>query len=163
MINVYVAGASRNKERARAFMDRVRAHPAMTLAHDWVAHIDDADAAGHTDEDFGDRERFIFAAEDLAKLAEADAAVFLFEAEPVGRGSYVELGYAVALREVCDGGDARPWILVSGGERRSIFTVAGLVDLEVPYANIGDDIDAVAWHSLLGFAVTVDFGHLVPS
>ena len=148
MINVYVAGASRNKERARAFMDRVRAEPTMILTHDWVADIDAADAACKTDRDFDTAARLRFAEADLDGLAEADVAVFLLEAEPMSRGSYVELGYAIAVREVCGPSDIKPRIIVSGGGRRSIFTVPGLVDHEVSYDDV-EQCDAAAWHALV--------------
>jgi len=146
MINVYVAGVSRNKERARAFMDRVRAHPGMSLAIDWVEHIDAADADGKRDQDFDHEARKAYAEADLNALASSDVAVFLAESDPVGRGLWVELGYAICLRE--SDGDLLRGMIVSGGEGRSIFT--SLADAEVSYA-VGEH-DAEAFALLEGYA-----------
>lgn len=160
MINVYVAGASRNKERARAFMDLVRAHPAMILTHDWVADIDAADIAGMTDADLDDPARAAFAEGDLNGLAEADVAVFLLEDETVSRGMYVELGYAIAVRESChefiDERETprpgiKPRIIVSGGDKQSIFTVPGLVDYESTYSVVAI-ADEISWNALVAEA-----------
>ncbi len=139
IIYVYVAGASKNKERARAFMDLVRAHPGMRLTKDWVADIDAADAAGKTDADFDNKTRAKFANADLGGLAGSDVAVFLVDLGTTGM--WVELGYAICLRE---GEGCAPRIIVSGGDRRSIFTVPApmLVDHEVAGDGFSADIQS---------------------
>ena len=129
MINVYVAGASRNRERARRFILRVEEHPDMRITYNWIPDIDAAIADGVTDDKLSDADRKRYAESDLNGLAEADAAVFLMEASDVGRGSWVELGYAIAVREAES--DPMHVIIVSGGARRSIFSAVDLVDYEL--------------------------------
>jgi len=127
MIAVYVAGASRNRERSRRFIERVRNHPRMRITYDWIADVDAAAAAGPFDCDLDDEKRRHFADADLAGLAAADVAVFLAETTEAGRGMWVELGYAICIREA----EADPChsIVVSGGGRRSIFSALADVEL----------------------------------
>jgi len=148
VINVYVAGASKNKERARAFMDRVRADPNMKITKDWVADIDDADAAGKADADFSDEERKAFADADINGITGADVVVLLLD-ETASSGRWVELGYALCLR-VEGTMSGVPRVIVSGGGKRSIFTAPGLVDHEVQYAP--GDHDGPAFAILKGYA-----------
>lgn len=132
-IRVYVAGSSARKERARSFMTRVRGHAGMSVALDWIDHVDVADRAGVRDSDLPDHARARFAIADLEAVAECDALVVLAEASPTGRGMWVELGFALGLGWM---GRRPPLIVVSGGDRRSIFTAPEerLVDFEVDFA-----------------------------
>ena len=144
MISVYVAGASRNLERSRGFIARVLADPNMQLTHNWVADIDAAQAIGKDGTDFSDDARSKFAETDLEGIAACDVIVFLAEEEPMSRGMWVGLGYAIALRDMEFGNDRDPvHIIVSGGARRSIFTAPPIVNHEV-------FDDGEAWHLLVG-------------
>lgn len=144
MIGVYVAGASREIERARRFIAMVERHPAMKITHDWVADFDDAAKSGLTDADMPDDLRLAHSQADLNGVAEAEVLIALADGhglEP-SRGMWVELGYAIAVREA-EAELAEPVhrIIVSHGDRRCIFSVAGMVDVEA-------DTDGEAWATL---------------
>jgi len=126
MISVYVAGASGNKERARAFMDRVRARDDMQISYDWIADVDAAAASGVEDHALTDDDRFRYAQKDLRAICEANAMVALLGDD--SRGVWVELGYAIALKEAEL--DNVETIITAGGDKRSIFTVDPMIDLE---------------------------------
>ena len=139
MISVYVAGSSRNTSRARAFIERVNADPRMHLTHDWTAPAVSAAANGIRDCDLTDAQRTDFALADLDAVLRADVLVVLAEAEPTGRGMWVELGFALGYNVLSV---ARIRTIVSGGARHSIFTAPPvLVDFEVPNVD-GDDFEA---------------------
>lgn len=140
---VYVAGSSKDRERARRFMQRVDAHPKMAVAYDWVKDVDASHANGVQDSDLSDKQRAFFANADLEGVEECDALVLLAEHTPTGRGMWVELGYAIGLNEHTHPDEAIT-IIVSGGGRRSIFTAPGfgLVDFECAYSVGSHDDDA---------------------
>jgi len=134
MIKVYVAGASRNLERSRAFMDRVRKHPGMTLTHDWVASIERRRSLSG-DEALWEGQRILIVDADLIGIERADAVVFLAEENDPGHGMFVELGFAICLRE-----ERKLLIIVSGGGKQTPFTVEPRCsDFESP---IQDDEEA---------------------
>lgn len=132
-MKIYVAGSSRNRERARRFMDTVRTVHApgvkLEIAHDWVAEQDANEALSLWDCDLSETERARHATADFDAIETCDAFVLLAEPEATGRGMWVELGFALALTRYAK---REPLIFVSGGERRSIFTSERLVTLEVP-------------------------------
>jgi len=143
-VRVYVAGSARNRDRARAFFDRVRALDGAEIAIDWIDDVDASEAKGVRDRDLLPFERVEYALKDLEGVASCDVLVVLAEAEPSGRGLWVELGYALALRDERGGGGwsavrPHPHVIVSGGDRRSIFTAEGLVDCEFAYDVGGHD------------------------
>ena len=125
MIGVYVAGASANKERARAFMARVREHSLMRLTRDWVQ---DVDAATVPEDELTDEQRLKFATTNLVAISHANVVVALLEEDWRSDGMLFELGYATCIRgnRVIIGNR----IIVSGGGRKCIFAVPGLVDAE---------------------------------
>ena len=146
MIGVYVAGASHDWQRARAFMDRVRAHPRMRITHDWTISVE---AATVDDDQIDERQRVGFARADLAGIAEADVFVLLLDTTLASTGRWVELGYALRIRDDCTHPVALPVvppfrIIVSGGHGRSIFTALGLVDFECMCLPGPHDDDAFA-------------------
>ena len=110
----------------------------MAITHDWIAAVDASSAAGVTDDLLHDSVRLRLACDDMIGVDLADVLVVLAEEAPTGRGMWFELGYGCALR-------GRLTIIVSGGAKRSIFTVPGIVDHEC----LGDDSDAQAWRVLL--------------
>lgn len=139
-IEIYVAGSARNWQRARAFMERIHAHEHMRVVFDWTLSVEAAQSAGVHDSALDNDERASHARADLNAIESCDVFVLLAESEPVGRGAWIELGYAMRIRDanvrrVADSWlDGEPTIVVSGGDRRSIFTTPpALVDYEVPY------------------------------
>lgn len=148
MIMVYVAGSSRNTERARKFRDMVHHWgEIMSLAHDWLPDVMAASDAGRLDNDMSDAERLLASTADLTGVLACDVLVVLAEELQARKsfGSGVELGYAIAMREISAATAAAagmdmiagmvlepaPLILVAGGSRSSIFTVGGTVDHEL--------------------------------
>ena len=145
-ISVYVAGSSAKMERARAFMELVQRDERMRLTHNWVAKVDALDMPGARQSELSNVDRAKYANEDLDAVAASDVLVVLAEAKPSGVGMWVELGYALAINDaaVYDK-EQRVTIIVSGGDRRSIFTAAPqLADFEVPYSVAGHDGEAFA-------------------
>ena len=144
MIGVYVAGASRDWQRAREFMDRVRAHQRMRITHDWTVSVE---AATVDDSELSANQRVGFARTDLAGVARCDALVVLLDTTVASVGRWVELGYALRMCDEVDQSTIAlgPRIIVSGGQRKSIFTAPGLVDFEHAFATVGwEDEDAFA-------------------
>lgn len=142
MINVYVAGASKNWRRARDFIDRVKAHPSMRITQDWTV---DVERATKPDHELTAEERAAFARTDLGGVAGADVLVVLLDTSVASVGRWVELGYALRMSEFLP-----LRILVSGGGRLSIFSAPGLVDYEGPYGTGSHDDDV--WHVLAHYA-----------
>jgi hypothetical protein len=106
--------------------------PQITL--DWLAAIE---KAGASNEGLGDGDRRSYAADDLAAVEEADF-IWLLAPENASTGAWVELGYALALRDRIDG-RTRPRVAVSGPARmRCIF--AALANYESD-----SDAQALAW------------------
>lgn len=119
MLSVYVAGASKNIERAEAFMARVRGNDDIfEIAYDWTKDVRAAMTAGVTDHALTDEQRAVFAMQDMEGVLKADAFVLLAET-PMSGGHPIELGMAIAQRRLSPN---EKLIIVSGGERRSIFT-----------------------------------------
>jgi hypothetical protein len=133
MISVYVAGASQNMPRTQRFLEKIRTHnDIMRITHDWTAYVSGTVAENQ----LPDPQRAKLACRDLSAINRSDAIVVLAEpegreAEFVSHGLWVELGYAIRMRDAndIDFGDP-PLIIVSGGQRQSIFTVDALVDYE---------------------------------
>jgi len=151
MIKVYVAGSTRQRDRAREFFERVRAHGDMCIAYDWLVDVDASDAAGVQDNELSDSDRAKFARADLDGVARADVLVVLAEATPTGRGMWVELGFALGLQRA---GLRSPMIVVSGGDKRSIFSSPNVVDYEVGFA-VGEH-DEEAFEIVAAFAQDFD-------
>ena len=124
MIGVYVAGSSADRDRVRAFMQRVR-DAGMVITFDWIEAME---RAGVGDEGLCNPDRRRYATADLTGVENARVVVVLLDDNAPTRGAWVELGYAIGLRE--SEGPDRHAIIVCGGRRRSIFTVPGLVDSE---------------------------------
>lgn len=122
MIRVYVAGAwVEQRFRAKPMIAACQAR-AIQITHDWTA----AEGAihGSSDADLTHVQRRQFAEEDLKGIRDADVLWLLAPETKGSCGAWVELGYALALREsnpfVVDG---HPRIIVSGlMNKRSIFT-----------------------------------------
>lgn len=134
MLRVYVAASSREMDRARAAMTALRMH-GVEVTVDWVAAIE---AAGAANEGLSDEDRQRYAREDLDGVCVADVVWLLMPTTPTA-GAYVELGYALARREVQDDSDCtRTPIVISGpGQERCIF--AALAD-----RCVATDADALA-------------------
>lgn len=131
-LRVYVAGASKEPERVRAAMEAVRA-AGFKITLDWLAAIEEAGAAN---EGLSDEDRRRYAKEDLRSVQRADV-VWVLAPESTSTGAWVELGFALAIRDGCGWNDLA--IVVSGAARtRCIF--AALADAE-----FDSDEEALAW------------------
>jgi hypothetical protein len=115
---VYVAGSSRELERAEAVIAALRS-AGVHVTGDWVGHIRDCRAAGvATDAELSDDEARAVALLDLDALDRACTLLLLAPApEAPSCGAWVELGaaYLAGLRLVISGPHAR----------QSIFTRLG--------------------------------------
>jgi hypothetical protein len=117
-MKVYIAGSSREIERARSAMAAVRVMGHI-ITHDWTA---DLDAVGRPDHELSREECQPYAIRDLEAVASAEVFLFL---HPVteSTGAWTELGYALRCRNdryVLGRPPPRPTIIVAGG-RRGIF------------------------------------------
>lgn len=131
-MKVYVAGASKEPDRVSAAMRWLR-NAGHTITLDWLAAIEKAGAAN---EGLSDEDRRYYAAEDLAAVAEADV-IWLLAPENASTGAWVELGYAIAIRDCDDKSAGAPLIVVSGPARmRCIFA---------SFANYETDTDNLAY------------------
>ncbi len=151
-LSVYVAGATRNQRRTRQFFERVNKHPGMSLVFDWLSSVASTDVA---DDELTDAERCAYARTDLDEIRDADALVLLTETYGANRGSWVELGYALRLRDF----RPTPFIIMAGGARLSIFAAPGMVDLEI-CCDSNEESDAIAFAEL-GKLVTPRCGRRV--
>ena len=118
-LRVYVAGSSREMDRARAAMDYVRELGGV-ITFDWVAEIE---RVGSANDGLTDEQRRSSAAADLEGVEACDV-FWLLAPETPSTGAWVELGIALGLRESIR-------IIVSGpGSKRSIFSA--LANIETP-------------------------------
>lgn len=124
IVQVYVAGASVAPERARRFMDLVDAHKYTTVIQDWTAPIAEHRDRGVPDHQLDPTMRGHWSGQDLDAVAGCEIFVMLPEPRLPSKGAWVELGYALGLRveRLRREGAGWPYIIVAGGERRSIFT-----------------------------------------
>ena len=112
-MKIYIAGASRELERARAAMDWCR-EQGFEVAHDWVADIDRVRVeGGKSDGDLQLSEQMVFAIADLEAVESADVLWMLVP--PPSKhtaGAWVELGVAWS---------AKTKIIVSGQHTWHLF------------------------------------------
>ncbi len=112
-LRVYVAGSSRELDRVRLAMDKLR-FAGVAITHDWtdsVLEVGSANPEGATQAD-----RAQWAWEDLRGVKDADILWVLWP-DYVSAGACVELGYAFALNKR---------VIISGGSPgQSIFTSLG--------------------------------------
>lgn len=125
-IRVYVAGASADVERAQRVMRKIEETEGLENSLDWTVAVVESKVE---DSEIGDGDRARYAAIDLNEVEKSDVFLMLADDRPIGRGMYVELGVAQQVRHAhlsaMRGGmfDLRPMVIVvSGGERSSIFT-----------------------------------------
>jgi hypothetical protein len=135
MIQVYVAGASANIERAERFLERVNAHPLMMCTFDWTAAVRLERSKGTADTALTEAQRLTYSTHDMTGVHMADVFVCLAEA-PMSAGQAVELGGALMRKRYQSRG---PLIIVSGGNRRSIFTVADDFEFAADHEVFDDD------------------------
>ena len=113
-LSVYVAAASSEIARAKAFMTALRAL-GITVTSTWTDVIEQVGAANPMAAAPADRA--VWAQDDLDQVAKAQVLCLLLPPAGVTTiGAWVELGFALAL----GGTPARPVLVV--GEERSIFT-----------------------------------------
>lgn len=127
MIRVYVAGAwVEQNYRAKPMIAAIKAR-SIVCTHDWTA----AEGAihGSSDADLTHVQRRQFAEEDLKGIRGADVLWLLAPEAKGSCGAWVELGYALAMREFYRGfnlpefRDDSTRVIVSGPKnKRSIFT-----------------------------------------
>lgn len=129
MRRIYVAGAAAEVQRAEAAIAAVRAI-GFDIALDWTVGIREANLAGRIDADLSDTEQQRFALADLRAVETADLLWLLAPSDRRGRGSFVELGYAL--------GKGVPCIVSGPDSRHCIF--AALCSHE-----FGTDAEALFW------------------
>jgi hypothetical protein len=102
-VKVYVAASSKQIDRARAAMDRLRA-AGHTVTHDWTASIAEVGCANPIDATRQQRRNW--ALDDLQGVLEADVLWVLMPADHDSFGAGVEFGRAIdsdVSRIVCSG------------------------------------------------------------
>jgi hypothetical protein len=113
-VKVYVAGASREPERVRRWMDMLRG-AGHEITHDWLAAMEAAPAPDHL---MSTTALLPYALADQAAVLEADV-VWVLAPEAPSTGCWVELGMAL---------QAGRRVVVSGpGARRCIFSAMARV------------------------------------
>lgn len=115
---VYLAASSRERERARHWLDALSAHPHLRLAHDWLAHIE---AEHRPDHAIPLAEQLDYALGDLSGIERCDV-VWLLAPMTVTKGAWFECGFAYGLKRA----NGTPGWLVSGDAASCIF--ASLAD-----------------------------------
>jgi len=107
----------------------------MCVSYDWIESVDLAHELGLTDGNISDDSRFSIASKDFQGILKSDVFVLLAESEDEqhGVGSFVELGAASMISIF----QPTLSIFVSGGNKRTIFTVPGIVEWESP--EVDDD------------------------
>jgi hypothetical protein len=109
-MKIYVAGASANMDEIVRYMNALRdMDHVITL--DWTKMIQEAGSASPDD----DKTRIKSANIDLKGVMQADA-LWLVQPENASTGAWVELGYALGIRNL-----AKIKIVVSGPSKRCIF------------------------------------------
>ena len=134
-LRVYVAGASRDLERTRAFIRGAidaYAELGLEIVHDWALEAARSFAAGDCDATLGPNERLRRAKRCLDAVAQADVVIVLLP-DGESRGAWIELGAALVLART---GACR--VVVSGDYRGTIFT-------ELATAICEDDVEAMQW------------------
>ncbi len=127
MVNIYVAGSSRESDRVSGVFEMVRAAPQLRLAHDWLQ----IQAGESTPDDQLTREKAaVYADGDLSHVGIADV-FWLLAPKEATRGAWIEFGYALALAAET----TRPVLIVASGRcEQSIFCALA--------AEYEEDIDA---------------------
>jgi hypothetical protein len=129
-MNVYVAGAWVEQwERARPMIARLR-EAGFAITHDWTVAEQRTrpDGTPLFDSDISPAERAMHARNDLDGVLRADVVLLLAANEKGACGSWVEMGAALAAREIRKvsmfGSHLVPPVLIVCGEknRRTIFT-----------------------------------------
>jgi hypothetical protein len=146
-VRIYVAGASKEPERCRAAMTAVQ-KLGLEITLDWLAAIE---AEGAANEGLDDEKRVRYSTADLLAVTKADWVWVLAPAlTSSSAGCWVELGYALGLRDTARwmGDDPPlfvrgPRIIVSGpGRVKCIF--CSLAERE-----FDDDVAALAYLNAL--------------
>lgn len=122
-MKVYLAGSSTgtNRTAVKMAMAGLRGVAGIEVTHDWIASIERVEAEQGLDVGLDRDFRRECAEADLRGVRDADIVWVLIPSEG-GAGLWIELGYALALRDTFVG-RPRPRILVSPACRRarSIF------------------------------------------
>lgn len=120
MIRVYIAGAFvEQEERAKPMMAACK-QKGITITHNWTVPNF---KPGGSDADLTHIQRRKFALEDLIGVTKADVLWLLAPEAKGSCGAWVELGFALALRDERGLETPSPVIIVSGSmNKRSIFT-----------------------------------------
>lgn len=130
-MKVYVAGASRERDRVERILFAVGVEPRLYLTFDWLSHIDEVGAAN---EGVSRDQRLVSTSLNFQGIAQCDVFVLLIPSVET-RGAWVELGYALHMHKP---------VWVSGraaDEARSIFCVhADKRFLDSASTSIADDL-----------------------
>jgi hypothetical protein len=130
VINVYVAGSSQERLRARNAMDLVSKSPGHSLTHDWLAVME----ASKPDCELSVSELEAAAVDDLNGIYQASVFWFLLPGVP-SAGAWFELGYFA--RRWCGPCD---WVDDEGNQRRDRLIISGP----------GSDSVFIAWLRSIG-------------
>jgi nucleoside 2-deoxyribosyltransferase len=113
MNRIYVAGGFLEKDAISQYMRRLEA-AGYVITQDWtVAEATPAKLAMTSDADLTEEESYKIAKDDLKGVADADIVWHIVASYKGSRGAYVEVGYALGLKQL---------LVVSGPDRRkSVF------------------------------------------
>lgn len=109
MLRVYVAGASKELDRARVAMDVIRER-GMEVTSTWVEKIREA---GRANEGLSPRVAFEAALGCFREVSAADALLILVKPDGASVGAYVEVGIALA--------QGKPIVVSDVKSDRSVF------------------------------------------
>lgn len=139
MLSCYIAGSSREVDRARSARSRLRACGVEILGDEWIEHCEQH---GSLAADQPLETRATYASWDLMRVTQADVMLVLWPASP-SVGTYIELGYALRA-------GAEEWpraIVIAGGDSvwHAYVALAGRDRLAPPGHVAASDEDAIAW------------------
>lgn len=112
-MKVYIASAFVDKDLVQHWRDRLQ-EKGIGLSHDWTA-LPSVDVP---ETEMPIEEQVQRSIDSLAGVSSAYVLWVLLPAKPKGAGCFVELGYALR-------GHGSPRIILSGPDRRTIFTSLG--------------------------------------
>lgn len=116
---MYVAGASSERETvAKPWMVKLIA-AGVEITHDWTVDFLNVDTSSGGDELLTPRERHARAKTDLEGVQRADVFWMLAPSAKAFSGAWVEMGYALGLRDYATIQGNRPIVVVSGETRNA--------------------------------------------
>ena len=140
-MDIYIAGASAELDRAKNAMAFVHSHPRLTLAHDWTRDIErERIQGGRQDHDLSKEERVRYASQILQAITGTPVFWLLVPHEGVHTtGAWVELGAALIYRTMLEVLGVGNSIILSSGPQvdHHLFAALGLT--------FETDEEAISW------------------